>query len=104
MTMNSHVNAKPNTTTRKNAMSESVTDPAGRNPTANPIAVVTAAPQATRTVSASARPAATAVRGIGKERRRSTTPVWMSSATPAAAPVPANSTPVTTYPGTRKST
>ena len=55
--MNSHVKANPNTATGRSATSESATRAGGRNPMAKPIAVVTAAPHPTSTVSASARPA-----------------------------------------------
>ena len=55
-------------------MSVSVSGPAGRNPTAKPTASVVTMPQATSTVSASARPAASVTRGIGSDRRRSMTP------------------------------
>ncbi len=96
ISMNIHVNEKPKMITSRKANSAPATEPWGRNPTAKPIAVVTAAPHATSTVSARARPPATANRGIGSERRRSTTPCWRSSATPEAAPIPENSTPVTT--------
>ena len=94
--MNIHVNENPNTTTSTNANTLPAGVPAGRKPTANPIAVVIAAPHTTSAVSARARPPATANRGIGSDRRRSMTPCWRSSATPAAAPIPENSTPVTT--------
>ena len=67
---------------------------------AKPIAVVMAKPQASTPVSASVRPAARS----GSDRRRSKKPCSTSSATPAAVPVPANSTLVITKPGTRKST
>ena len=71
---------------------------------AKPIAVVMARPQASTPVSASVRPASNAPRDTGSDRSRSKKPCSTSSATPAAVPVPANSTLVTTKPGTRKST
>src|SRR5262245_10633281 len=102
--MNNQQNANPNSTVRPTATSVSIGDPVGLNPTATPTASVVTTPQATSTVSASARPAASATRGTGSERKRSMTPRCESSATPAAAFMPENSTPVTTKPGTRKST
>ena len=75
-----------------------------RKPTRKPMAVVMTRPQVSRAVSASARPASSAGRDTGSERSRSKKPFSTSSATPAAAPMPENSTPVTTKPGTRKST
>jgi hypothetical protein len=68
------------------------------------MATVMTRPQVTSAVSARARPPSSAVRDTGSDRRRSKNPLSMSSATPAAAPMPEKSTPVTTKPGTRKST
>src|SRR5581483_8452461 len=101
---NIHSNANPNTLHRPNARSAWGTSVCSRNPTANPIAVVTARLHASNAVSASARPSTAAERGIGSERNRSEKPCSASSATPAVAPLPANRIVVVTNPGTRKST
>ena len=101
--MNTHSNANPNTT-GPNASRASLTEPWIRNPTRKPIAVVIASDHTSTAVSATARPVSTALRGIGNERIRSTTPASRSSAIAVAAPMPANSTLVVTNPGTRKST
>ena len=85
MVMNIHVKAKPKITQSPTATSESSTEPAGRKPIARPMAAVTTMPHVTSAVSPSARPVASAARGMGSERNRSTTPRWTSSATPAAA-------------------
>ena len=102
--MNNHKKAKPNRTHRAKAARLWGTLPWTRNPTAKPMATVTARVQASTPVSATARPASTAARGIGRLRNRSTNPCSRSSATPAAVIIPANSTDVVTNPGTRKST
>jgi hypothetical protein len=104
MVMKIQSKAKPNSTQSPNAARPAATDPWVRNPTANPRAVATARPQVSRAVSARPRPAITATRGIGRERSRSKKPCSMSSATPAAAPMPENRVLVTTTPGTRKAT
>ncbi len=75
-----------------------------RNPTANPIAVVTANPHTNMAVSPSTLPAITEARGMGRLRRRSNNPPSRSSAMPAAAFMPVNRTLVMTKPGMRKST
>ena len=75
-----------------------------RKPTANPAAVITTTPQATSAVSAPTRPDTIDSSLIGRLRKRSKSPPSLSSATPLAALMPWNSTPVTTNPGTRKST
>jgi hypothetical protein len=55
-------------------------------------------------VSAATRATSTELRGIGSDRNRSTNPSLTSSAIAVAVPMPVNSTPVATKPGTRKST
>jgi hypothetical protein len=67
-----------------------------RNPTAKPMAVVTASPKASSTDSASTRPPSSAVRDTGSDRSRSVIPRSRSSATPEAALLPVNRTLVTT--------
>ena len=54
-------------------------------------------------MSARARPASTAERAIGSERKRSTTPVAMSSASPTAVPMIANANVWTMIPAIRYS-
>ena len=71
---------------------------------AKPTAAVAARVHASSPVSASARPTMAAALGMGNERSRSKNLCSMSSATPAAAPVPANRMVVVTNPGTRKLT
>src|SRR5262249_2195169 len=102
MQMNTQAKAKPNSTAIANAAAAALAGASSRNPTAKPIAVVTANAQTSVVVSASARPATADKREIGSDRSRSTKPCSTSSATPAAAPAPTNSTVVTTKPGTRK--
>ena len=75
-----------------------------RKPTANPTAVMTTTPQATSAESAPTRPVTMAMSRMGRLRSRSKRPPSWSSATPLAALMPWKSTPVTTKPGTRKST
>ena len=65
---------------------------------------MTITPQATSAVSAPTRPDTIDSRRIGRLRNRSKSPPSLSSATPLAALMPWNRTPVTTKPGTRKST
>ena len=55
-------------------------------------------------VSAPIRPTTMESRRMGKLRSRSKRPPWRSSAMPVAAPMPENSTLVTTKPGMKKST
>jgi hypothetical protein len=73
--MNTHSNANPNTTTSPNAANASSTEPWMRNPTAKPMAVVMVTLHTSTGVSARARPARTALRGMGSEGSRSTNPL-----------------------------
>ena len=56
------------------------------------------------TTSASVRPASTAERDIGSERKRSIRPLLRSSASPSAVTKPPNAIVWTMIPGIRKST
>src|SRR5579871_5963724 len=98
MAINNHTNANPYRIVSPSAPTLSTTDPAERNPTANPTAVMTTTPHATTDVSASTRPVTIDSRRIGRLRSRSKRPPSRSSATPLAAVIPWNSTPVTTNP------
>ena len=86
------------------AASASAVEPPTRKPTAKPTAVMTNTPQATSAESAPTRPVMMDSNRMGRERNRSKSPPSRSSATPLAALMPWKSTPVTTNPGTRKST
>ena len=50
------------------------------------------------------RPASTAARDIGSERKRSIRPLWTSSVSPSAVTKPPNAIDCTMIPGIRKST
>ena len=56
------------------------------------------------TTSASVRPASTAARAIGSERKRSTRPLWTSSLSPSAVTKPPKAMFWTMIPGIRNST
>ncbi len=103
--MNSHSNANPNTTHSPNARQRVRRGPVHPEADGEPDRDRDdRGPTRAQAVSASARPARTELRGIGSDFSRSTNPCSRSSATPVAAPMPENSTPVVTNPGTRKST
>ena len=84
---------------RPRAATASTVVPVTRKPTAKPAAVMTTTPQATSAVSAPTRPETMESSRMGKLRNRSKSPPSLSSATPLAALMPWNSTPVTTKPG-----
>ena len=56
------------------------------------------------TMSARVRPASTAARAIGSERKRSIRPLWTSSLSPSAVTKPPKAIVCTTIPGSRNST
>ena len=56
------------------------------------------------TMSAEVRPASTAARAIGSERKRSMMPLWRSSLSPIAVTKPPKAMFCTVIPGIRKST
>ena len=89
---------------RPKAATASAVVPVTRKPTAKPATVMTTTPQATSAVSAPTRPETMESSRMGRLRSRSKSPPSLSSATPLAALMPWKSTPVTTKPGTRKST
>lgn len=101
---NTHMKAKPNSVHGPKAARASSTPPCRRNPTAKPMAVVTARPRTSRPVSATARPAMSASRDTGSNRRRSVTPARGLRPPRDDTLLPVNRTLVTTQPGTRKST
>jgi hypothetical protein len=92
---NTHMKANPNTRVRPNAATASTIVPSGRKPTATPMAAVAARPRASRPVSATTRPARTAVRDTGSDFSRSVKPSSMSCATLDEALDPVNRTLVT---------
>jgi hypothetical protein len=91
--------AKPQVRIRPKAASASTTPVCGRKPKATPTATVITAPQPMRVTSATIRPATTALRAIGRDRKRSMRPLAKSLFRPTAVCVAMNATPWTTSPG-----
>ena len=74
------------------------------NPTAKPTPVMSVITHILRVKSARARPPSTAERDIGKERKRSSSPLRRSSESPTAVFTHPNTTVCTKMPGIKKST
>ncbi len=72
-----------------------------RNPTAKPTPTMRAATKTFRTRSARVRPPRTAERDIGSERKRSSSPLCKSVASPIDVPMAPNTVVCTKMPGIR---
>ena len=73
-------------------------------PTRKPTAIITVSENVLSTMSAIVRPASTAERAIGSERKRSIRPLRRSSLSPIAVTKPPNAIDWVMIPGIRKST
>ena len=73
-------------------------------PMIRPVTISTTADSRLVTTSASVRPASTAARAMGSERKRSMRPLWRSSLRPSAVTKPPKAMFWTMIPGIRKST
>ena len=74
------------------------------NPAAKPTAKSTTSDRQLSTTSENVRPASTAARDIGRERKRSMSPFCTSSESPSAVTKPPKAIDWTMIPGIRKST
>jgi hypothetical protein len=97
-------NVKLNSRIKAKASKARPMPPWSRKPTRKLAAVMTSSPHVVVAVSARARPASTALRGIGRERSRSNRPWARSSVTLRAAPIPCQMSMVARMPGTTKPT
>src|SRR6266540_1567870 len=102
--MNTHSKAKTYTMMRPTAINPFPTPSSSRKPTRKLTIAMATSPHTCMAVSARARPASTALRGIGSERSRSNRPKPTSSVTPTAAPIPCQISPVVRIPGMTKPT
>ena len=89
---NTHESAYPNSTNRAMAPKNATGLVWTRKPTANPTATMSATTKTFRAASARVRPASTADRAIGSERKRSMRPVFRSVASPMAVFMAPNAT------------
>jgi hypothetical protein len=79
------------------------TEVANEKPMSSPVRISTVIPMRFVTTSESVRPASTAARDIGSDRKRSMSPLRRSSDSPSAVAKPPNAMFCTTMPGMRKS-
>src|SRR6266542_425195 len=102
--MNTHSKAKTYTMMRPTAINPFPTPSSSRKPTRKLTIAMAMSPHTCMAVSARARPASTALRGMGNERSRSNRPKPTASVTATAAPIPCQISPVVRIPGMTKPT
>src|SRR3954451_6538709 len=98
------LNAYANSSRRRNPRSASGTEEWIRQPTTRPVMTMTTIEMQLRPTSAVVRPTSTAERLIGRDRNRSMSPFWMSSAILDPVMVEPKITVWARMPGSRKST
>ena len=100
---NTHENAYPNSSSRPTPNTTSATEAWNEKPMMMPVTTRMQTEMKFVTTSARVRPASTAGRVIGSERKRSIRPLWTSSLRPIAVTKPPNAMFWTMIPGSRNS-